>query len=148
MQILPKPCPRLYAIQYRNTLYGVHAPIKNAPGISSTFVISFTDKQKAEHEADILSYNKNLNGEWPCRILSDSPVQSLVLPRRAGCYVWEPCLGVVAFKKHKLARQCSINGLSLRIIGANTCQDLHADQELMPSLTDRKRQLRKLYRKS
>lgn len=148
MQMLPKPCPRLYAIQYRNTLYGIHAPNKSAPGITNTFLLTFTDRQKAEHEADILSYNKNLRGKWPSRIVSDGRPQSLILPRRAGCHIWEPCLAIVAYKRHTLFRQCSMNGLSIRIIGDESCEDLHADRELKPSLTDRKRQLRRLYRRS
>ena len=117
MHILPKPFPKLYAIQYRNSLYGFHRPAKNASGISNTYLLTFTDRQEAEHEADILSYNKNLTGKWPSRIMNDSCPQSLVLPRRAGCYLWEPCLAVVEYKQHMLVRQCSMNGLCVRIIG-------------------------------
>lgn len=145
-------CNKLYAIQYRKTLYGVHAPRPEQPHVSETRIMTFTTKEHAAREADLLAHNRcQKTGMWPCRVLEDiNRPEGLVVPLKKGCHLYEPGLKVVTLQRKKFIRQCGLNGLSLRVVDMNAKRlfDLRAESGVMKvSAKEQCQQLERLYKR-
>lgn len=111
---------KLYGIEYKQTLFGVHVPRK-APQteVTDTWLLTFSNSDDAETFADELESIKEQEGGWPERVLANRPKKTPAYRpdthKRSRKHEDKRELRITEMSEKTLVRYCALTGMYLRV---------------------------------
>ncbi len=113
-----KPLPtdtlprHVFSIRFRDTYFGLHAPMRNSPDVSETHILAFAELAHAQRFSSALLEHKAREDTWPDRIVGPDHVMTL----ESGPLTVVNCLNIKQEDIVDVMRICSLGGMCVSVV--------------------------------
>ncbi|CAL8461084.1 g928 [Coccomyxa elongata] len=102
----------VFSIRFRDTYFGLHAPIQNSPDVSETHILAFAELAHAQRFSSALLEHKAREDTWPDRIVGPDHVMAL----ESGPLTVVNCLNIKQEDIVDVMRICSLGGMCMSVV--------------------------------